>query len=238
MRKRIYYKYFPIERVSYFKDGLLRFTQPKFLNDSFECLPVFSSCIELYSRMTGIAYTENSYNPVTIANVKGEYLLDKYLDQKKNESNGFGIFSLSKRYDSNLMWGHYAKHSGFAIGFDIEHDFFKSENFLLGKVKYSNERPTFDELELDDNVYFTKSKDWSYEKEFRIIASLSLSDKISENIYLYKVPFEAISELILGLNIDYENFLEINQFASKHKIPLYRCKQSNKMFSIEKQLIV
>lgn len=237
----MYYKYLPISRLSYFEDGLLRFTQPKALNDSFECLPTFSSCAELISKISGKTLEENFFEAKTLSEISGEYFMNDYFDQLKFEFNGFGIFSLSKRYDSNLMWGHYAKHSGCAIGFNLDHSFFNSDKFLRGKVKYSNQRTILTDNELDENIFFTKSKDWSYEREFRLIAELKDHDEKIDKpvpIYLFKIPFETISEIIVGLNIEYEDLIRIKKFCDEFEIPLFRCKQSNKNFTVEKQLII
>ena len=38
----ILYKYLPPDRITYFSNELLRFTQPADLNDPFECIPIVS----------------------------------------------------------------------------------------------------------------------------------------------------------------------------------------------------
>ena len=43
-----------------------------------------------------------------------------------------------------------------------------------------------------------KKKDWSYEREHRIIRELSKADQIEENIHLYRIPHEAVSAIIIG----------------------------------------
>jgi hypothetical protein len=236
--QKVYYKYLPIERINYFENGLLRFTQPQDLNDSFECLPVLQTCKELYNKISGKSYIESISNRVEMHQINAEYLLEDLINQKNNKSFDFGVFSLSKRYDSNLMWSHYAKHTGFVIGFDINHDYFISENFLFRDVLYSDVRTIFEDGDLNENIFFTKSIEWSYEEEFRIISLLNLANKIDKNIYLFKIPFDTISEIILGLNISYTNLLKIREFANVNNIPLYRSKQSKRTFFIERELII
>lgn len=237
MKKKVCYKYLPISRISYFEDGLLRFTQPKQLNDSFECSPIFFSCNELLSKIKGVEFNEKSPKSLSLSEVNGNFVLEEYFEQLKDQSNGFGILSLSKRYNSNLMWSHYAKHTGYVVGFDLNHRFFNSKKFISGKVKYSNDRILLDENESKD-IFFTKSKDWSYEKEFRLIAELKDYDKKNENMFLYKIPFETITEVVVGLYIDQLNFIKIKHFCDEHKISLYMCTQSNKSYTLLKQLIV
>ncbi len=237
---KTYYKYLPIDRISYLENSLLRFTQPKALNDSFECLPTFSRCIELMNELKGKPFSEK-FEEVNFIDVEGESIVNDYFSEFEFEFEGFGIFSLSKRYNSNLMWGHYAKHNGFAIGFNINHPFFKKEKFIRGKVKYTNERPVLTRNDLDDSIFFHKSKDWSYEKEYRLIAEMKDCDKVipnSPSIHLFEIPFETITEIILGLKTKYNDILMIKKFTDEREIPLYRCKKSNKSYLIEKQLIV
>ena len=112
-----------------------------------------------------------------------------------------GVLSLSGNEANLLMWGHYAdSHKGICIGFDSsELSFaFKEMPLLPERVNYpeDNEYPKWYPLdiynsgqrismseEMIDQIYFTKSLDWKYEKEWRIIfpENGSTSQKINSN---------------------------------------------------------
>ena len=47
----IIYKYLLAERKTYFEDELLRFTQPRYLNDPFECLPAKWTDLEIINKI-------------------------------------------------------------------------------------------------------------------------------------------------------------------------------------------
>ena len=168
----ITYKYIPIERISYLKDELLRITQPGDLNDPFECRPVKLSIEEIHSLFN--AFTTQQIEAINKMKISKDrrselknLLVRKFKSEKtkilKNESGNFrdkfdsdayaklnskiGILSLSKRWDSILMWAHYTDaHKGLCIGFDSNEPFFKnfksiaSESKIFLPVIYADER--------------------------------------------------------------------------------------------------
>jgi hypothetical protein len=102
-------------------------------------------------------------------------------EQKINAS--IGILCLAKRWDSGLMWAHYASsHTGFCVGFHREHPFFLSDGSSTGlrDVSYSENRvkvPLEKGTAIAFEVMFTKSSgllppnhwafNWKYEQEER-----------------------------------------------------------------------
>lgn len=93
-----------------------------------------------------------------------------------------GILSLSAVRDHTLMWSHYAgSHRGFCIGFDshkliqfMDRKFYEGVFLLLDRVRYYNDFPKLNPYKMTDTEIFmtklfSKSQDWSYEKEYRII---------------------------------------------------------------------
>lgn len=84
-------------------------------------------------------------------------------------------FCLSERYDSLPMWAHYAKRGlGFVVVFnDLKDQFDQPEPWKfngLHRVRYCAVRPpiTHDPDTLE-NLFLTKTDDWKYEKEIRVI---------------------------------------------------------------------
>ena len=108
------------------------------------------------------------------------------------------------------MWSHYAdKHQGVCLKFDVLADtdiFFAGGSKpigLISNVDYSNKYPQLNAYNalvvkgITRKLPFSKSNDWIYEKEFRII-----SDEL-EGIPL-GIPFnkEALIEVNFGCRID------------------------------------
>ena len=88
-----------------------------------------------------------------------------------------GIACLSEAYDSLLMWAHYANdHRGMCVEYELL-EFNRQLGFSPVPVVYSDERVsihTIETLERDIQGLFvesltSKSPEWSYEKEWRII---------------------------------------------------------------------
>jgi hypothetical protein len=89
--------------------------------------------------------------------------------------NFVGVVCLTSAPNNYLMWSHYAKdHPGFCIVFDDEIITSLDETLFSSEVEYQNEVPAFryfydSIVDFNKSVFFTKSKNWEYEKEFRVI---------------------------------------------------------------------
>ena len=131
-----------------------------------------------------------------------------------------GVLSLSKIPNNPLMWAHYAgKHTGYCFEYEIEND---SD---LIEVSYSTKRPTkipffakgtFDpdfgqRLMLDQ--FSTKSSDWAYEKEVRILRPFGV----------HKVG--SLTGIYIGLRAFHGNpkaYGTISDLADADKPPVYK----------------
>jgi len=135
--------------------------------------------------------------------------LSPSIDAMLNKS--LGVLCLSEVPDSILMWGHYTdNHRGFAVGFDSDHAFFsrrrsvQDEFGFLRQVKYQRERPKVVFTDTTSTVWFsTKSNQWEYEREWRIVRVLSEADSRRDNspfpVCLFGFPEDAVLEIIVGL---------------------------------------
>lgn len=131
-----------------------------------------------------------------------------------------GILSLTKTKNNLVMWAHYAlDHTGFLIEFNQNlwkpdlGRILNTKIIQLKNVKYSKERPIipsiieqfknengFEKFYID--FLTTKSMHWKYEKEIRLIRDLKdATEKIKENTFLFSFNTNAISSIILGVNI-------------------------------------
>lgn len=150
-----------------------------------------------------------------------------------------GVISLSERWDSILMWTHYAEgHKGFCIGLNRK-KLQKSDFFgVFGPVKYSDDFPKIDPLNTD--IFgtamiqtHTKAKEWSYEKEIRL--SQIWPDRIpSIQDRLVHFPTDFITEIILGLNIPLTHQQEIVEISQRKGISVFKVEKARQSFSIHK----
>jgi hypothetical protein len=122
-----YYKFLPVERLDYFSNEQLRFTQPIDLNDPFECLPQKPNFEELKNLINSLILPNSDKHQEQKVKEKFDYVfLDNlYKSQYEKVNKDIGIFSLSKKWNNSLMWAHYTiSHKGFCIGFDSKHNYF------------------------------------------------------------------------------------------------------------------
>ena len=184
----ILYKYLVPDR---FGDVLIerkiRFTQACFLNDPFEFNP--------------------GSTPESAARFQ-KWVGRRRSDTYREKASRDGVFCLTEDNKSIPMWTHYAAgHTGFVIGFDTSSDLFTSaaKSGKLNRVKYSERVNVTEGLANPDAIFWTKSKEWEYEREWRWIESCRPDgyDEVragpgGELFYLRSIPPQSIKELILG----------------------------------------
>lgn len=194
----ILYKYWPAARTDSLKGTGFMFTRPKAFNDPFELRPGF----------------EYAYDPATADRIEGIEWFGKLLkaaarqDQERQWElavRSVVILSMSSRWDSLLMWAHYAQsHEGFVVGFDTEHPSIRQGQFRhLGEVQYVEARPIRKLYEqIMNELLLTKSIEWQYDKEWRFLDSTFEADADPPTKAPHCWPFrfdpQAVSEVIVG----------------------------------------
>ena len=148
----------------------------------------------------------------------------------KKITENIGVLCLSEKNDDILMWSHYAnKHQGICLEFDSKIGFFAQAM----KVEYRKERPYInpilqDEEKMMEIALLTKSKNWEYEHEWRVI-------DYPRGPGLYSFPVEALTSVILGAqvsSIDEEKIVGwIVERASSVK--MYRALTCDETFSVK-----
>jgi hypothetical protein len=268
------YKYLPPERSTYLSDSLLRFSPPSALNDPYECRPGITEELEKLAykyleselskppeylstlsrnerRVEKRLYEKNLRKKLSALKNDPEIINNYFYTQVINNlDKNLGILSLSKRWDSGLMWSHYTQaHEGFCVGFDETHEYFKKDSlkaktgdFILEQVSYSDERPMVPHQRPTKkesfNIMFSKSADWKYEKEVRVIDMLKNANKTIEmkpyNLSLFNVPHEAIGEIVIGMRANENLCKAISKFGKKNSISVYNAKVSKRSFDIDR----
>lgn len=186
--------------------------------------------------------------------------LDLNLSEKlKNSwSTIYGILSLATSNSNITMWSHYAQyHAGFVVEFDLDNEMFhkkvsdKDPFRILKPVQYSKKRPSLELLKFDlseeeyifelaNKILYTKSLDWSYENEYRIIYDLREHDeKIArkeQDIYLFDFRPSAIKSLFIGVNSSYQFKEDIYAVLAKKEfshVKIYQGRLDRKEYLIE-----
>ena len=151
------------------------------------------------------------------------------------DDTDIGILSLTSSNDNQVMWAQYAgMHTGFAIGFNTNDEFFNVLDDGIGtpmKVCYSTERPTWLMSDIQFSRYLTKSMDFMYEQEWRVLRKLSdgvkLETTTNDSIADLKPPLSrfrfnpsAVSEVILGANMDIEERFKLVHYL--HNDPKWK----------------
>ncbi|MDQ2664239.1 MAG: DUF2971 domain-containing protein [Candidatus Eremiobacteraeota bacterium] len=258
------YKYLPPDRIGFLDDRLLRFTPPGALNDPFECLPVVPTIEANRVLREFLAEREEEARNATSSSDAFLRLVQEarttMLAKIENDPEHFkklffeigdrkinsrvGILSLSKRWDSGLMWAHYAaSHTGFCVGFDRTHRFFQSNDdgngTKLTDVLYSENRievPVVKGEIIDFRLMFTKSLDWMYEQEERKLARLSRATKIREGepykVCLFEIPEDTISEMVVGARATDEVRSAVLSYCSRKNVPVFVAAPSSASFDV------
>jgi len=171
----------------------LYFPHPDEINDPFDCKipPSFKKISKklLIDKITEIESKPDKFkfDPFVIELAKNGVIsnnletITETLQSKYNEKHlqNVGILSLSEEKFDIRMWSHYSNsHKGICIGFNwIKlYVIFNGTHLHADNVKYPkfNQYPVWnpfidDPQEEINKLYFTKSLDWSYEKEWRIV---------------------------------------------------------------------
>ena len=168
MKNAKLYKYLDTEgALAMLRNRNLQFTNATRLNDPFDCHPALFD-------FSHAPVNENNWPPADFLKEKGKIDME-------NLRNSAWICSLSKVYDSLLMWTYYGNHKGVCIGLDMEN----ARQYLsrihcsiyMGamelEVQYRDviEKPDYfhDAKDYFHYLLSTKAKAWKHEKEVRLV---------------------------------------------------------------------
>ena len=175
------YKYMPY-RKEFFENFYLRCTPRSALNDPFELRPSNQYTRDHALELMGELEYSDSPSEEELHN---QQWIEKSLNGAYNKT---GIVSFSETKDNLLMWSHYAdQHKGIVLCFDTSHPFFAkdpSRDKQLARVHYRKDRMKALPQSLrhglymadSTRIYFEKSDEWIYEKEYRLTCDLYATD--------------------------------------------------------------
>lgn len=133
----------------------------------------------------------------------------------------FGVLSLSETPSSTLMWSYYADGGrGVLIEFDGEHEWFwakkdDGDSFRhLRQVGYLERAPEYF-LNLSGDQLYTKSVEWSHEKEWRIIRNFNDAcekrgtDSHGTEVLLFAIPPASVKSVVFGYKATEESIQQL-----------------------------
>jgi hypothetical protein len=238
------------EMSPYFNKNITHYEYIKYFYNAKYIEPLYERFVKDYSS------TNISYDSFKIFAKKNKNIINSIIDTQNNVLNNFkievnkivGVCCFSLNPLSNLMWSHYAdSHRGVCIGFKYN----ILQNNVRAKVNYQKSKlklPSFfmelgeaDKNQHIRNVLFTKSKEWKYENEYRIITELKncKTENIKDLLYYYhELDVSDIQEIIFGFKCDLEN--EIRNIIDDKKIMAkkYKCMQQEKTFVLKRVQIL
>jgi len=133
------------------------------------------------------------------------------------------IYCLTPFPDSTLMWSHYAaNHSGICLEFDVDNPLFRNAR----PVRYRSTYPEWALHDIEENILelvLTKSMDWAYEREFRLIAS-QLTGPLKLHGDFLLLPSGALTCVIIGCEADDKAVASIIKIVREHSesLPIKR----------------
>jgi hypothetical protein len=208
-----------------FTEGTLYFSTPRDFNDPWDCRPFYNKSSlndagEYERAVRWFVHCDRIRNPSLSEeehvrrekDLRGDRkLLEWMIDQLTSEmgeaiQKQYRVYCLSTHPDSTLMWAHYANScKGLCLEFSVQNKLFCKAL----PVEYLTTYPLFtvwDNVE-DANlrVLLTKSDAWSYESEFRLIASeepFVFPDVPTTKGGFMQMPKDALKSVIMGAQME------------------------------------
>lgn len=238
----------------------LFFASPKDFNDPFDCR-IPPNYIDLSEEEKEQYFNDFIKDRVDKNQPGNDQLISNFrkrLDDKKEfqkevekttfgcQDKYYGIISLSCKWNSILMWSIYSdSHKGFCVGFWEE----KLRKYgLAGRIKevsYDNKFPDlkpFVARTAEDMIkpifiqLFTKSNEWQFENEYRLVYNYFDNEPLPFERLIY-IPDDIFAEVTLGINIPESDRKEIIKICTFKKIPVYQAIKKPFRFEIDRTLI-
>ena len=256
---RYYTCYAPISLYKYYSDDLrnleavknnqMWYSAPCNFNDVFDCAiaveekDIFDCILRMASEKTEIRVGSQMWRKIKeITKQQIKEFLSKFDDLRTQ----MGITCLSETDDSLLMWAHYANnHSGICVEYELL-EFNSQLHFSPVPIVYTDERVCIHTLETLTNDILglfiesltTKSPEWSYEKEWRIIRDDGACGNKWDNekkgaLHEATRP----KSITLGCMAKTEYEKDVRQYCKENRVNLYKMEKSKENYRLEKTTI-
>ena len=243
------YKYLDAEgglKMLYYSN--LQFTNATRLNDPFDCHPslidfskVPDERLQIWDKETIIRLESNRY------------------ERLRNKA---WVCSLSKIYDSLLMWSYYGNHKGICVGLDTEKikKYLSHAGYIEVVVQYEDiiRKPNYfhDHKDYYHYLLSTKAKAWKHEQEVRLVLlsptnvftpmAVPYPPKDKNEVIDWKearayphIGGECFDSLYLGINIEKEQKEKMIKVAKKvnPEIAIYQMAIDPDAFRLKEEFV-
>lgn len=237
--------------------GQLYMAEPSSLNDPFDC-KIYDNYLKFVDspeakeqyildslEKSTDYFAENGISKEKARKILSERLSDtlhyqirSQVTSEEIDDKHVGIACVSEKWNSILMWTHYAdNHKGYCIGFDEKYLRYSQLFGKISRVTYSNIYPELNPLtkskEERDIKHFYKSLEWEYEDEIRLM-KLYFDYTTEKPDRIINLENKYIKEVILGLQISKIDKNEIIQIARDKDIKVFQATKGDFEFKIER----
>jgi len=218
-----YEKFKPEWLATTLREQKIHCSNPSNLNDPWDCRPWFDHrpMVEDPSKLEAMLDHFRNTAGSELANHPKRTKLEDLIRNSPRELRSFlagfsesvqreickrRIYCLTPDPCSTLMWSHYAEnHRGICLEFHLGNPLFL--NAL--QVIYRSVYPVWVPQEMQaiaDEAVLTKSKDWEYEREFRLVGSPNFVEghPLKPDGDFLRLPPRALQSVIVGCETDYE----------------------------------
>ena len=248
------YKYYGCKErhLDMVRSNKMWYAAPCSFNDVFDCDisvhedKVFQSVMQTYPDPRGIRKGSKKW-------VELSGLVHRELRKLQQVFDGYktnmGIACFSESDDSLLMWAHYAdNHRGMCVEYELP-KIASLLKFSPVPIIYATERVSFDSLTLENprydatNVFIksitTKSPEWAYEKEWRIIRdNVACGDKWDEEKKGALLDTVSPRSISLGCAVEHDFEDAVKEYCTTYKISLYKMEKDPYLYRLNKKALI
>jgi len=165
------------------------------------------------SIITNIRYNATNPDYEELGGDPKSGLLASEMEQELLRRYNRGIFSMAERAECPLMWSHYGdQHRGLAIGYstpaDASKDVFRmkyggSRVVEASKVKAMLDGDSSAGRPVDEAILLRKARDWSYEREWRLLGDRGVQDsplEMEEVVFGLRCPVAVQYAVVTAMN--------------------------------------
>lgn len=248
------YKYYKdkTHAIDSIKDNKMWYSAPCKFNDVFDCdisvddNAIFNAALEIVSSNTKIRVGSPAWKEIQSNMRKETKSLRSTFETMKST---MGVACLSESDDSLLMWAHYANnHRGMCVEYDLM-EINTQLGFTPVPIIYSNDRVCFNTLNPatagDDTLALfiesitSKSEEWRYEREWRIIRdNAACGDKWDAEEKGALLDMICPSSITLGCAAEAAFEVSVKKFCEDNRISMYKMEKDKSQYKLNKVAVL
>lgn len=246
------YKYYSDEKLETVKSNKMWYSAPCKFNDVFDSdistneNELFESVLQMNPDERGIRKGSLMWRQLKEQTHRQLCSLRSDIELLRTQ---MGIACLSESDDSLLMWAHYGNnHKGMCVEYELM-EINRQLGFSPVPIVYSDDRACFrsldpKSLERDVQGVFiesitSKSKEWSYEKEWRIIRDeVACGGKWDANKKGALLDMIRPRSVILGCEATPKFEKEVREYCESNEINLYKMEKDKALYRLNKVPII